>query len=261
MASRSGTGQRISLDLMVEKDMIFGLRPLLEALHAGKTVDRLFVQKGLRGELAQELLDACNTYGVKPLFVPVEKLNRLTRKNHQGAVGFLSPVPFHKLEDLLPTLYEEGKNPLILLLDGITDVRNFGALARTAEAAGVHVIVIPEKGAAPLNQDAVKTSTGALFHIPICKEPSLIKAVELLQLSGIQVCACTEKAEDLLFTADFSVPTAIVMGAEDTGVSMPILRKADRLIGIPMHGKIGSLNVSVAGGVVLFEAVRQRQES
>lgn len=241
--------------------MIFGLRPLLEALAAGKTFDRLFIQKGLKGELAQELLETCRKEGVNPLFVPIEKLNRLTRKNHQGVVAFLSPVPFQRLEDCLPILFEEGKTPLILVLDSITDVRNFGALARTAEAAGVHVIVIPDKGAAPLNQDAVKTSTGALFHIPICKEPSLTKAVELLQLSGVQVCACTEKAEDLLYSADYTLPTAIVMGAEDVGVSSGILRKADRLVGIPMHGKIGSLNVSVAGGVILFEAVRQRQNS
>ncbi|MGD1844205.1 MAG: 23S rRNA (guanosine(2251)-2'-O)-methyltransferase RlmB [Salibacteraceae bacterium] len=241
--------------------MIFGRRPVLEAFAAGKTVDRIFIQKGFKGELAEELTEACRHISLKPNVVPVEKLNRLTRKNHQGVVAFLSPVPFHHLEDLLPGIFESGANPLLLLLDGITDVRNFGALTRSAEAAGVHAVVIPEKGAAPLNQDAVKTSTGALFHLPVCKVKSLIKAVEFLQLSGLQICACTEKSDALIYDADLTLPSAIVMGAEDLGVSPTILRQADRRVGIPMQGKIGSLNVSVAGGIVLFEAVRQRQGS
>ncbi len=243
---------------MKDKDRIFGLRPVLEAIDSGKTIDKLMVQKGLQGEIFGELKKKARDYNIPTQYVPVEKLNRLTRKNHQGVFAFLSPIDFYSIENLLPTIYEEGKNPLILILDRISDVRNFGAIARTAECTGVDAIIIPEKGSASVNEDAIKTSTGALYKIPVCKEKSLKDTVNYLQMSGLQVVAATEKTEELLYDVDFTTPTAIVMGSEEDGVSNDIIRMADELAKLPMKGDIGSLNVAVASGAFLYEVVRQR---
>lgn len=240
------------------KDRIFGLRPVLEAIEAGKTIDKLMIQKGLQGELYHELLEKATEYGIPMQQVPLQKLNRLTGKNHQGVFAFISPIDFHKLEDVLPSIYEAGKNPLILILDRISDVRNFGAIARTAECTGVDVIIIPEKGSASVNEDAIKTSAGALYQIPVCKVKSLKETIKFLQLSGISITCASEKTSDTIYDMDFSLPTAIVMGSEDDGVSNELIRISDNLAKLPMYGEIGSLNVSVACGAFLYEVIRQR---
>lgn len=246
---------------MKEKEKgIFGLRPVIEAIEAGKTVDKLFVQQGLQGEIFSELRKLISEYEIPAQYVPLEKLNRLTRKNHQGVFAFLSPIEFHNIEDLLPQIYEQGKNPFILILDRVSDVRNFGAIARTAECVGVDAIIVPHKGSASINADAVKTSTGALFNIPVCKESSLKKTVQFLQNSGIQIVGATEKAVDFVYDADFTVPTAVLMGSEEDGISNDLLKISDKIVKLPMFGTTSSLNVSVACGVLMFEVIRQRAE-
>ena len=239
---------------------IFGLRPVIEAIEAGKTIDKLFVQKGLQGEIFSELRKLISEYEIPTQYVPVEKLNRLTRKNHQGVFAFLSPIEFHSIENLLPQLYEQGKTPFLLILDRVSDVRNFGAIARTAECVGVDAIIIPQKGSASVNADAVKTSTGALYNIPVCKEPNLRKVFQYLKQSGIQIVSATEKASDFIYDADYTVPTAIVMGSEEDGISDDLIKISDHIVKLPMFGKTSSLNVSVACGVFLYEVVRQRTE-
>lgn len=239
-------------------DFIFGLRPVMEALEAGKTVDKIFLQNALTGEIYFELKQLLAKHNLRPNYVPIEKLNRFTRKNHQGVVAFISDVPFHKIEDVLPQLFEEGKTPFILILDRLTDVRNFGAICRTAECVGVDAILIPEKGGAPINSDAIKTSAGAIYNIKICKEKNLAHSVDFLQQSGIKVFAATEKAQKLIYDVDFTEPCAIVMGNEETGISKEVLHHSDEKIKLPIEGKTQSLNVSVACGAILYEAVRQK---
>ena len=226
---------------------IFGLRPVIEAIEAGKTIDKIFIQNGLQGDIIAELKKLLSKHGIRANYVPVEKLNRFTRKNHQGVVAFISDVAFYKVEDVVPQL-----------LDRLTDVRNFGAICRTAECVGVDAVIIPDKGAAPINSDAMKTSAGALYNIKICKEKNLAHTVDYLQQSGILVYASTEKAQKLLYEVDFREPCAIVMGNEETGISKEVLHHSDEKIKLPMQGKTQSLNVSVACGAVLYEAVRQR---
>ena len=239
-------------------DFIFGLRPVMEALEAGKTIDKIFLQNGLQGDILVELKKLLAKHQIRPNYVPVEKLNRFTRKNHQGVVAFVSDVPFYKIEDVLPQLFEEGKTPFLLILDRLTDVRNFGAICRTAECVGVDAIIIPEKGAAPINSDAIKTSAGALYNIKICKEKNLAHTVDFLQQSGILVYASTEKATKLVYDVSFAEPCAIVMGNEETGISKEVLHHSDEKIKLPIEGKTQSLNVSVACGAVLYEALRQK---
>lgn len=238
--------------------LIFGLRPMIEALKAGKEIDRLFVQSGLKNELFTELMGLLKKNNVPFQYVPVEKLNRLTAKNHQGVVGYVSSVTYQKIEDVLPLIFEAGKVPLVLILDRITDVRNFGAIARTAECSGVDAIVIPSKGAAQINADAMKTSTGALHTVPVCKEENLKKVIDFLRESGLQVIACTEKTTEMYYQQDYTLPVAIIMGSEENGVSPEYLKTADAHAKIPLLGQISSLNVSVATGIVLYEAVKQR---
>jgi 23S rRNA (guanosine2251-2'-O)-methyltransferase len=194
-------------------------------------------------------------------YVPVEKLNRLTTKNHQGVAGYISSITYHKIQDIVPTIFEEGKVPLILILDRITDVRNFGAIARTAECSGVQAIVIPAHGAAQINADAMKTSAGALNKVPVCREENLKTVIHFLKECGLQIVSCTEKASDYYFQMDFTVPTAIIMGSEENGISNEYLQKSDAKAKIPLMGEIGSLNVSVATGIILYEAVSQRMIS
>ncbi len=237
------------------KEFVFGIQSVLETLRSGKEIDRLLVQREL-GNV--EILDLAKEKGVQVQKVPLEKLNRITRKNHQGAIAFVSAIHYAKLDNVIADTFEKSQIPLILVLDRITDVRNFGAIARTAECAGVHAIVIPSRGAAQINADAMKTSSGALNFLPVCKEENLIASVEFLQNSGLKVLACTEKTKNSIYQMDLKEPLAIIMGSEEDGISDELLRKVDELASIPQSGQVGSLNVSVAAGVIIFEAVRQR---
>ncbi|MFA8301077.1 MAG: 23S rRNA (guanosine(2251)-2'-O)-methyltransferase RlmB [Hyphomicrobiales bacterium] len=239
-------------------NLIYGSRVVIEAIDAGKEIDKLFIQKGLSNELVSELRTKLRENNIPYQLVPVEKLNRITRKNHQGVVGFLSEISYQDIYNLVPMLFEQGKNPFIVVLDGVTDVRNMGAIARTCECAGVNAILMPIKGSAQINADAIKTSAGALHKIPVCRVPSLKSAVKYLQECGIQLVASTEKTSNLYYNIDLTTPSAIIMGSEEDGVSNDILRIVDHHAKIPMTGKIGSLNVSVSAGVMIYEVVKQR---
>lgn len=239
-------------------DIIFGLRPVIEAIHAGKEIEKVWLKKGSQGELFQELMTLLHRQKIPFQFVPVERLNRITRKNHQGAIANISLVSYHNIEQLIPTIFENGETPLILVLDSITDVRNFGAIVRTAECAGVHAIVVPQKGAASINSDAMKTSAGALNIIPLCRVNSLRDTLMFLKNSGLTLAAANEKTDSDYYSKDLKGPLCLVMGSEDTGISPEILALSDVQLRIPIPGKIASLNVSVAAGVLLYEVVRQR---
>ncbi|WP_207427329.1 23S rRNA (guanosine(2251)-2'-O)-methyltransferase RlmB [Pedobacter sp. SYSU D00535] len=238
--------------------MVFGIRAVIEAIKSGKDIEAIYVQRGLGGGLFLELKSLLKEQELSYQLVPVEKLNRITPKNHQGVIGVISPVTYEKIENIIPQIYERGETPFVLMLDGVTDVRNLGAIARTAECAGVHAIVIPAKGSAQINPDAIKTSAGALFKIPVCRHESLQKTARFLQESGLQLVACTEKTNDYLYKPDYKLPTAVIMGSEEDGISNELIRIADHLAKIPMYGEISSLNVSVSAGIILYEAVRQR---
>jgi 23S rRNA (guanosine2251-2'-O)-methyltransferase len=244
--------------LSQEENYIFGIRAVMEAARSGKEIEKILIKKGLSGELFQEFFNEIRDTNIPFQFVPIEKINRVTRKNHQGVVAFVSEIEYKNLESLLPIIYEEGNLPLFLILDRVSDVRNFGSIARSAECAGVDAIIIPDHGAAQLNSDAVKTSAGALHKIPVCRTSSLKNTIIYLKNSGLQIIAATEKASDLIYNADFKIPCAIILGSEDTGVSADLLRIADRLVKIPILGDISSLNVSVAAALLVYEAVRQR---
>lgn len=245
----------------MEKDtIVFGLRPVKEAIDAGKQIDKLFIQKNILQSTFEELTQLSKKYKIPYAVVPVQKLNQITSKNHQGIVGFISPITYANLDMLLPTVYEKGKVPLLLILDRVSDVRNFGAIARTAECAGVDAIIVPSKGAAQINSDALKTSAGALFNIPVCKVSFLTKTIQFLKQSGLTIVACSEKAKKNIYEIDFSIPTAIIMGSEEDGVENELIKLSDNSAEIPMLGETGSLNVSVAAGIILFEAIRQRNK-
>lgn len=241
-----------------EKDMIFGIRAVLEAIESGKEIDKILVRRDMTNDLSRELFAALNGLEVPVQKVPIEKLNRITMKNHQGVIAFISPVAYQHIEDIIPSIYEAGRMPFIVVLDGVTDVRNFGAIARTCECAGVDAIVVPLKGGAALNGDAVKTSAGALLKIPVCREHNLTNTLKYLSSSGIKLVAATEKASDNYTQTSMSGPVAIVMGSEEDGVSPENLRLCDGMVRIPLLGTIESLNVSVAAGILIYEAVRQR---
>lgn len=241
-----------------QSQVVFGIRAVIEAIESGKQVDKVLMKKDLGGELARELLSVTREYNVPVQRVPVERINKVTRKNHQGVIAFMAAVDYYHVDDIVPALYDEGINPLVVVLDGVTDVRNFGAIARTCECAGVNCIVIPERNSVSVNADAVKTSAGALNYLPVCRERNLVKAVQYLRDSGFKVMGASEKT-DLNYTkADFTGPVAIVLGAEDTGISTDVLKLCDTLVAIPEFGQINSLNVSVAGGIMIYEVVRQR---
>lgn len=243
---------------MEKNDYIYGIRAVIEALEAGKEVDKLFIAKDVHGDLVTELITLARKLHVVIQRVPVERINRITRKNHQGVLAMMSAVTYHRLDHLVPELYEAGILPFIVILDGITDVRNFGAIARTCECAGVDAIVIPEHGSVSVGADAVKTSAGALHHIPVCRVGSTAWAARFLRENGYKVVAVTEKSQMNYIEASYTDPVALVMGAEDTGISENTLAQCDTKVGIPMFGNIGSLNVSVAAGVMIYEVVRQR---
>ena len=240
------------------KEIIFGIRAVTEAISSGQELERIFFRKGVQGELANKLISLARNSGVPLQFVPVEKLSRFTRKNHQGVVALISPILYHKLEQMVPGLFEAGKIPLLLVLDGITDVRNFGAIARSAECAGVHGLIIPKSGSASIHEDAVKTSAGALLNIPVCRETHLEETVKYLKNSGIRIVGATEKAQMSFHNAHMTDPVAIVMGSEEKGIQPSILALCDETVAIPLYGKIASLNVSVAASLLMYEAVRQR---
>ena len=245
---------------MNNKDLIFGIRAVIEAVQAGKAIDKLLIKKDLQGDLIKELFVLLKENQIPFQRVPIERLNRFTRKNHQGVIAFVSAVTYHRLEDIIPSVFEMGKDPFVVLLDGITDVRNFGAIARTCECAGVHAIVIPSKESVSVNADAIKTSAGALHVIPVCKETSINRSIRFLKDCGVKVIAASEKGVRNYSEASYTCPIAIVVGAEDTGVSSENLRICDEIVKIPLFGTISSLNVSVAASLLVYEAVKQRNE-
>jgi 23S rRNA (guanosine2251-2'-O)-methyltransferase len=240
------------------EEFIFGTRAVMEAIAAGKDIERVLLRKRAESEGAQELFSLLRLKNIEFQFVPVEKLNRVTRKNHQGVIAYLSLVGYTQLEEIVSRAYESGKDPFVLILDHISDVRNFGAIARTAECAGLDGIVIPEKGSVRITADAVKTSAGALMKIPVARVNSLREAINYLSMSGLAIVSATEKSDTDLYAAGLTGPIAVIMGSEDMGVSSSLLELSDKRIRIPMLGEIGSLNVSVAAGVVIYEIIRQR---
>jgi len=243
------------------QNYIYGIRPIIQAIESGKTIDKLFIQKGLHNELFANLWKLVRFRRINYKHVPLEKINRLTKKNHQGVFAFISPIEFHNIEDVIPMLYEDGKTPLILVLDRITDVRNFGAITRTAECAGVNAILIPEQNSAAINADAMKTSAGAMHKATICRTWNLKLALQFMKDSGIQIIACTEKSKTNIYQVNYTSPTAIIIGSEEDGVSPEFLKTCNSSAKIPMFGEISSLNVSVAAGIILYEATRQRKNT
>ncbi len=240
------------------KDFVFGARAIIETIQSGKELDKLLVQKNLSNPLIKELIQAARDFRVPIVQVPVEKLNRVTRKNHQGAIAFISAIQYASLDHVIHEAYHSGKEPLLLMLDRVTDVRNFGAIARSAEGAGVDAIIVPFRGGAAINSDAMKTSAGALNYMPICREDHLGSTIQYLKDSGIQVIACTEKTDQLIYELNLTVPVCIILGSEEDGISAEYLKLCDHRGKIPMEGHIGSLNVSVSSALAIYEAVRQR---
>lgn len=246
---------------MDKSEYIFGIHAVTEAIEAGKDIDRILIKKDINSDLAVRLYHIVREHNIPLQRVPVEKLNRITRKNHQGVIATLSSVTYYSLENILPEIFERGGMPFIVVLDGVTDVRNFGAIARTCECAGVDAIVIAERNSVSVNADAVKTSAGALLHIPVCREKNIESAVKFLKESGCNVVGATEKASVNYTTIDYTSPVALVMGSEDLGISTDVLKLCDSYSAIPEFGNINSLNVSVAAGILIYEVVRQRLDS
>jgi len=238
--------------------LVFGIRAVIEAIKSGQEMESIYIQRGLRGELFHELRELMNEYQLSAQLVPVEKLNRLTAKNHQGVVAFISPITYHQIEDIIPAIYEKGETPLILVLDGITDVRNIGAIARSALCCGAQALIIPDKGVGALNAEAVKSSAGALEHIHVCRVNSLIKAVDTLHLNGIQVFTSEMRADKKIYELSLTDPCCVIMGDEGKGVQPYLAKAADAFFTIPMAGTFDSFNVGVATGIVLYEAMKQR---
>lgn len=241
-----------------KKEYIFGIRAIIESINSGKEIDKLLVQKGLNNELSRELTKTAKAHNIPFSPVPLEKLNRITRKNHQGAIAFLSAVRYASLDNIIDQTYQQGKEPFFLILDRVTDVRNFGAIARTAECAGVDGIIIPGRGSAAINSDAMKTSAGALNYIPVCRVDNLKSTITFLKESGVHLIACTEKTDTSLYEVNFKQPVAILLGSEEDGISPEYLKMCDSRGKIPMSGNIDSLNVSVSAAIAIYEGIRQR---
>lgn len=238
--------------------MIFGTRAVMEAIKAKREIEKIFIQAGLNNDLIKELIQTARANSVPFTFVPQEKLNRLSSKNHQGVVCQMAAVQYANLENIIDKAYSEGREPFLLIIDRVTDVRNFGAVARTAECAGLDAILMGDAGNAPLTADAMKTSAGALSHLPVCRVKDMKKTFRFLKDNGIQIVACTEKANTLLYEVNLNLPVALILGSEEDGISPQLLKEADYLAKIPMKGKISSLNVSVAAGISIYEAIRQK---
>lgn len=245
---------------MKDDQQIFGIRAIIEAIQSGTAIDKVFIQKDVQGDLMKDLMKVMKQKSVNFSYVPVEKLNRLTSNNHQGAVATISPIGFVEIEALIETVMESGRKPFFLILDQLSDARNFGAIIRTAECTGVDGIIIQKQGSAPVNGDTVKTSAGAVFNIPICKVDHIKDAIFHLQASGIKTVAATEKTDQNIYDLSLNEPLAIIMGSEDRGINPSVLKIVDEKAKLPMYGTIGSLNVSVACGAFLYETVRQRQQ-
>ena len=246
--------------MLKESECIFGLRPVIEAIKAGKEIDRLLIRQGLQGALYHELMTEVRNHEIVYQIVPVERIELVTRKNHQGVLAWLSVIEYQHIANLLPMIFERGEDPFLIALDGVSDVRNFGAIVRTAECLGAHSIIVPEKGSARITSDAVKTSAGALHTFPVCREKSILRAVEFLKDSGLKVISAAERQGKPASEADFTGPAVLILGSEDKGISRELINLSDVLVKIPMKGKISSLNVSVAAGILLYEAMRQRSE-
>ena len=244
----------------MEDEMIFGIRAVIEAIGAGKEIDRLLIKKDLQGDLSRELFASLRGLDIPVQRVPIEKLNRITRKNHQGVIAFTTHITYQHVADLIPTLFEQGKTPFFVLLDGVTDVRNFGAIARTCECAGVDAIIIPSHGSVSVNADAIKTSAGALHTLPVCRENNIAETIKYLKNCGIRMAAATEKGNLSYTKGQYQGPVCLVMGAEDKGIPQEHLALCDEWVQIPILGHIQSLNVSVAAGVLIYEIVKQRNE-
>jgi len=242
----------------MKDELIFGIRAVIEAIKSGKQIEKIVFKKGLQGELFNELHNIAKKYNIPFQFVPIERINKISRKNHQGVIAYTSPISYHKIEDIVPQLYEQGKEPILLILDGITDVRNFGAIVRSAECAGVDAVIIPDRNSVRITADAIKTSAGALHTVPICRSTDIYKTIKMLQDFGIAVIGATEKAEKFYFDTNFKQPVAILMGGEDKGIRNSLLNITNENVKIPIKGKIESLNVSVATSIVIYEIVRQR---
>lgn len=242
-----------------QKSIIFGRHPVVDAIKSGTPVDKLILQQGIRGEFEKEIRHLSQKFNIPCQVVPKERIGKMTRGNHQGIIAMLSMIPYYKLEDVLPTIYEKSETPLILILDGVTDVRNFGAIARTAECCGAQAIVIPQKGSAQINADAVKTSAGALTKIMVCRERNIQGAIDYLQLSGIQVLASDLRATKAIYELDMTLPTALIIGSENLGIHPTTRNKADETFIIPQKGTTDSFNVSVAAGMMMYEVMRQRK--
>ncbi len=243
---------------MKKETYIYGIRPTIEAIKAGKELEKIFLQNGLKGDGFRELFNLIKELEIPYQFVPIEKLNRLSRQNHQGIISYVSEITYQRIEDLVPNVFEQGRMPLFLLLDRVTDVRNVGSIARTAECAGVDGLVIPARGSAQINSDAIKTSAGALYKLPVVRAQNLKETIQFLRDSGLVIVAATEKAEKEYTSVDFNRPMALIMGSEGEGISEEYLKLTDEFLRIPLMGEIESLNVSVAAGVILFETLRQR---
>lgn len=241
-----------------KNQMVFGIRAIMEAIESGKEVEKLLIQNGLRGGLYHEFFQLLKLYKIPFNNVPPQALDRITRKNHQGVIAYLSPITYQNIENLIPMLYDQGKNPFLLVLDRLTDVRNFGALARSAECSGVDAIIVPSRGAATINEDAIKTSAGALHKIAVCREDNLKDTLEFIKNSGIKIFGVSEKADDYYYNQDFTEPCALMLGSEENGISEAYMKYLDGFVKIPMAGTIDSLNVSVAGGIIMFEVLKQR---
>jgi 23S rRNA (guanosine2251-2'-O)-methyltransferase len=241
------------------KNTIFGIRSAIEAIRAGKDIEKILIQKGLTGTLIKELHQEIREFNIPFQYIPIEKFRAWESKNHQGVIAILSEFTYQDIESILPMIYEDGQDPFILILDQVTDIRNFGAIARTAECAGVHAIIIPEKGNASVNADSIKVSAGALLKIPVCRTKNINQTIDLLKSNGLQIVSATEKTQIPYSAVSYKKPTAIVMGSEEKGISASILQVSDYLISIPLMGTIESLNVSVAAGIILYEAIRQKQ--
>jgi len=249
---------RIFKIMVKESDCIFGLRPVIEAVKAGKQIDRLLIKQGLQGSLYHELMIEVRKHNIAYQIVPLERIELVTRKNHQGVLAWLSLIEYQSVANLLPMIFEKGEDPLIIALDGVSDVRNFGAIVRSADCLGAHAVMIPEKGSARITADAVKTSAGALHSFPVCREKSILRSVEYLKESGLKVIASTEKSGSDVSRLNLKGPIALIMGSEDKGISRELLSVSDHQVMIPMTGDLGSLNVSVAAGILLYEIARQR---
>lgn len=243
---------------MKEALTIYGIRPVIEAISAGKQIDKILIQNGLCSPLLNELKAKIREANIPFQYVPIEKLNRVTKNNHQGVVATIAPITYRTFMDLIEAGEWKSEAPMFIMLDHVTDVRNLGAIVRSAECAGVEGIIIPDHGSAQINDDAIKSSSGALLRVPVCREDNLKTVIHLAKQSGWQICAATEKGAVEYTTVDFCKPTILIMGAEETGISNDLLKLSDVRAKLPMCGEVQSLNVSVAAGIFVYEALRQK---